>query len=205
MRSLLIVEPDVAAVRRADLSPSISLPKKKTPVYVLEEYGYAVLAARDIGKAETLIGSADALILHMPLNDVKPVGHRLTRAKALPLFWWCSAASAADSLQYCEEDAPVDGLLTASMSEQELHWSLHFGERQFMERQQWLSEKKQLEGRLEERKWIDMAKGILCQIKNISEAEAYEVLRKQAMNDRKRMVDVATSIVRVHQLLQDQK
>lgn len=43
------------------------------------------------------------------------------------------------------------------------------------------------------------------QNKNISEAEAYDVLRKQAMNERKRMVDVATSIVKVYQILQDQK
>lgn len=49
-----------------------------------------------------------------------------------------------------------------------------------------------------------MAKGILSKTKNISESEAYDLLRKQAMNERKRMVDVATSIVKVYQLLQDQ-
>ena len=30
-----------------------------------------------------------------------------------------------------------------------------------------------------------MAKGILCEMKQISESEAYDVLRKQAMNERK--------------------
>ena len=30
-----------------------------------------------------------------------------------------------------------------------------------------------------------MAKGILCKMNNISESEAYDVLRKQAMNERK--------------------
>ncbi|GIO34076.1 hypothetical protein J2TS6_52170 [Paenibacillus albilobatus] len=55
--------------------------------------------------------------------------------------------------------------------------------------------------RIEERKWIDQAKGILCELKNISDAEAYDLLRKQALNERKRMVDVATSIVRLHPLL----
>lgn len=32
---------------------------------------------------------------------------------------------------------------------------------------------------------------------------SYDVLRKQAMNERKRMVDVATSIVKLYQLLQE--
>ncbi|MNP81963.1 ANTAR domain protein [compost metagenome] len=59
----------------------------------------------------------------------------------------------------------------------------------------------QLVSRLEERKWIDMAKQILCDMNRISEAEAYDVLRKRAMNERKRMVDIATSIVKAHQQL----
>ncbi|MNY46685.1 Nitrate regulatory protein [compost metagenome] len=90
------------------------------------------------------------------------------------------------------------------MQPQEIHWILHFSARQCFERQQWLKEREQLLSRIEERKWIDMAKGILSKAKNISESEAYDLLRKQAMNERKRMVDVATSIVKVYQLLQDQ-
>ncbi|MNN62293.1 ANTAR domain protein [compost metagenome] len=98
----------------------------------------------------------------------------------------------------------VDGILSPSMLAQEIHWILHFSSRQCFERHQWLKEKEQLLARIEERKWIDMAKGILSKAKNISESEAYDLLRKQAMNERKRMVDVATSIVKVYQLLQDQ-
>lgn len=71
-----------------------------------------------------------------------------------------------------------------------------------MERKQWEQERKQLQSRLEDRKWIDMAKAILSDLKQISEAEAYDLLRKKAMDERKRMVDVATAIVKAHQLLQ---
>jgi response regulator NasT len=99
----------------------------------------------------------------------------------------------------------IDGILTPSMRAQEVHWALHFGAKQCFERQQWQNERTQLLSRIEERKWIDMAKGILCEIKHISESEAYDLLRKQAMNERKRLVDVATSIVNVYRLLQEQK
>lgn len=80
--------------------------------------------------------------------------------------------------------------------------TLHFAARRYMERKQWEQERKQLQSRLEDRKWIDMAKAILSDLKQISEAEAYDLLRKKAMDERKRMVDVATAIVKAHQLLQ---
>ncbi|MDQ8734888.1 ANTAR domain-containing protein [Paenibacillus sp. LHD-38] len=205
MRSLLVVEHRAAnEVAMAD-PQSDQLSKKQTPKYLLEDYGYQVLRAGDEKKAELQMNNADAVVLHMPLNEVKLWRAKLLKQKTVPLLWWCSAASASRSAAFCEDDIQVDGILTPSMSEQELHWALHFGSKQCFERLQWINERKQLEGRLEERKWIDMAKGILCKIKNISEAEAYDVLRKQAMNERKRMVDVATSIVKVYQILQDQK
>lgn len=201
MRSLLVVDHPVT---ESELQ-SEQLSKKLTPKYILEAYGYHVIRANEEKKAELQMSSADAVILHMPLDEVKAWGTKLLKQKTIPLLWWCSASTASLSLAFCEDDVPVDGILTPTMGEQELHWALHFGSKHCFERQQWLNERKQLEGRLEERKWIDMAKGILCKIKNISEAEAYDVLRKQAMNERKRMVDVATSIVKVYQILQDQK
>ncbi|CAM4107705.1 ANTAR domain-containing protein [Paenibacillus alkaliterrae] len=204
MRSMLVV--DHRADKAAIADPrSEQLSKKETPKYILETYGYQVLRAKDEKTAELQMSSADAVIFHVPLNEVKGLATRLLKQKTAPMIWWCSASAASLSAAFCEDDVPIDGILTPSMSEQELHWALHFASKQCFQRQQWLNERKQLEGRLEERKWIDMAKGILCKIKNISEAEAYDLLRKQAMNERKRMVDVATSIVKVYQILQEQK
>ena len=64
------------------------------------------------------------------------------------------------------------------------HWTRILAQA-FYEREQWHNERTRLLARIEERKWIDMAKGILCKMNNISESEAYDVLRKQAMNERK--------------------
>jgi response regulator NasT len=54
---------------------------------------------------------------------------------------------------------------------------------------------------LEDRKIIDKAKGILMRSKGISEPEAYDLLRKTAMNQNRRIVDVAQSLIMASGLL----
>jgi two-component system, response regulator / RNA-binding antiterminator len=48
---------------------------------------------------------------------------------------------------------------------------------------------------LEERKMIDRAKGILMKAKNMSEEDAYALLRKTAMNEKKKIAEVAQSVI----------
>ena len=174
------------------------------PEFILRSSGYIVKVATSEKEAINGIKDADASILHVPVSEIKAWGTLLMKQKTAPVIWWCTDETANLSLAACEDYIMVDGILGPSMQPQEIHWSLHFSAKQCFERQQWLKEREQLLSRIEERKWIDMAKGILSKVKNISESEAYDLLRKQAMNERKRMVDVATSIVKVYQLLQDQ-
>jgi len=54
---------------------------------------------------------------------------------------------------------------------------------------------------LEERKTIDRAKGILMKQKGIGEGEAYALIRRNAMNQNKKIVDVAASVVTAADLL----
>jgi response regulator NasT len=54
---------------------------------------------------------------------------------------------------------------------------------------------------LSERKAVEKAKGLLMQRKNISEDEAYQSLRKMAMDKNKRIVDVAESVINAFELL----
>jgi response regulator NasT len=48
---------------------------------------------------------------------------------------------------------------------------------------------------LEDRKLIDRAKGLLMTRRNLSEADAYEWLRKSAMNDNRRLAEVAQLVL----------
>jgi len=53
---------------------------------------------------------------------------------------------------------------------------------------------------LEERKTVERAKGILMKQRGINEQEAYALLRKAAMNENRRLADVAQSVVTAAQL-----
>jgi response regulator NasT len=54
---------------------------------------------------------------------------------------------------------------------------------------------------LDERKLIDRAKGILMKAKNLSEEDAYALMRRTAMNENKKIADLAQSIVTAAELL----
>jgi len=54
---------------------------------------------------------------------------------------------------------------------------------------------------LEERKLIDKAKGILMKHKQCSEDDAYQSLRKMAMDKNKRIADIADNIISTFELL----
>ena len=54
---------------------------------------------------------------------------------------------------------------------------------------------------LEERKIIDRAKGILMKAKSLTEEEAYTLMRKTAMNEKKKIAEIAQSIITAAELL----
>lgn len=54
---------------------------------------------------------------------------------------------------------------------------------------------------LEERKTIDRAKGILMKLKGLDEPQAYALLRRTAMNEKRRLVDIAQSVITAAELL----
>jgi two-component system, response regulator / RNA-binding antiterminator len=54
---------------------------------------------------------------------------------------------------------------------------------------------------LKERKLIDRAKGILMKTKSLDEDAAYKLLRRTAMNQNRKIVDVAESLISAYDLL----
>ena len=62
-------------------------------------------------------------------------------------------------------------------------------------------ELEQARSELEDRKVIDQAKGILMRTRGLSEADAYGLLRSTAMNQNRRMVDIAQSLLTAVDLL----
>ncbi|AIQ65596.1 ANTAR domain protein [compost metagenome] len=199
MHSLLVVYGGLDGELSPDKTEAGSRPE-----FILRSCGYIAHVAASREEAVSLLCDADASILYLPVTELGPWSKLIRSRKTAPVLWWCSDLTANLSAEACDDNIMADGILSPHMHPKDIHWSLHFGARQCFERKQWMKEKEQLLSRLEERKWVEMAKGILSKAKNISESEAYDLLRKQAMNERKRMVDVATQIVKVYQMLQDQ-
>ncbi|MDX5626833.1 MULTISPECIES: nitrate- and nitrite sensing domain-containing protein [unclassified Brenneria] len=56
---------------------------------------------------------------------------------------------------------------------------------------------------LNERKHIDRAKSLLMQHRGLSEEEAYKTLRKMAMNQNKKLIEIATAMLAVADVFQD--
>lgn len=54
-----------------------------------------------------------------------------------------------------------------------------------------------LEMQLEERKILEKAKGVLMKVKNISEDQAFQLMRNEAMNKRKSMKEIAEAVLLV--------
>lgn len=54
---------------------------------------------------------------------------------------------------------------------------------------------------LEERKLVDRAKNLLMKLKGLDEEAAYALMRRTAMNEKKRMADIAQSIITAAELL----
>ena len=54
---------------------------------------------------------------------------------------------------------------------------------------------------LKERKVIDRAKGVLMKAKNVSEDEAYALMRRVAMNENKKIIDIAQSVITASEML----
>ena|SRR5215471_16332608 len=60
----------------------------------------------------------------------------------------------------------------------------------------------QLQERLENRKLIEKAKGMLMKAAKVSEAEAFRLIQKQSQDKRKSMADIAASIIATNQLVE---
>jgi response regulator NasT len=54
---------------------------------------------------------------------------------------------------------------------------------------------------LSERKLIDRAKGMLMQARGMTEEEAYQTMRKLAMDQGKRMADIASNVIAIADVL----
>ena len=78
---------------------------------------------------------------------------------------------------------------------------LEVAQARFEQDQALMSQIRQAESKLNERKVVERAKGLLMQLRSMNESEAYHAMRKMAMDRNIRIIDVAQKLLAMNELL----
>ena len=133
-----------------------------------------------------------------PSRDVLEQMFQVSRAVKRPIAMFVDQSDAA-SIE-AAVDAGVSAYIVGSMQKERIKSILDLCISRFNAFARLQNELEKTRSQLEERKVIDRAKGILMKAKNLTEEQAYALLRKTAMNENKKIADVAQSVVTAAEL-----
>lgn len=170
----------------------------------LREGGYREVAmvhdmagiARRIAEIEPDVIVID---LENPNRDMLESMFQLSRAVRRPIAMFVDRADTA-SIE-AAVDAGVSAYVVDGLRKERVKPILQMAISRFNAFSRMARELEEARGELENRKLIDRAKGILMKSRKLSEEEAYTLLRKTAMNQNRKLADVAQSLVTAADLL----
>jgi AmiR/NasT family two-component response regulator len=170
---------------------------------LLEEMGHSVVGeAADGQKALDLTRSLrpDVVIMDikMPVMDGLDAAKIIAEEKIAPVVL-LTAYSQKDLIERAKE-AGVFGYLVKPFQESDLMPAIEIAISRYLEMQELESTVGDLENKLETRKVVDRAKGILMDKRKLSEAEAFRLIQQQSMNQRKSMREIAEAIIIAHEI-----
>ena len=178
----------------ADDDPIIRLDLKQ----MLENLGYEVAAEADDGQ-QALARARDTkpdiciLDVKMPHMDGIEVAQKLSEENIAPAIL-LTAYSDMELVERAKE-AGVFAYLVKPFKPGDLPPAIEIARSRYEQNLRLNAEVGSLGERLEARKLVDRAKGILMVQNNLSEAEAYRRIQQQSMNLRKTMREVAEAII----------
>ena len=189
--SLNIVIVDDSPVRAAILEEGL---REAGYVNVVRIEGTAKLLARIYALDPDVI----LIDLENPSRDVLEQMFQVSRIVKRPVAMFVDQADSA-SIQ-ASVDAGVSAYIVNGLKKERIKSILDLCISRFNAFSRLQSELEQTRSALEERKVIDRAKGILMKAKNLSEEQAYTLLRKTAMNENRKIAEVAQSVVTAAEL-----
>lgn len=178
----------------ADDDPIIRLDLKQ----MLQNMGYDVVAEGGDGKealdlARQVAPDVCILDVKMPAMDGIDVATFVTAEGIAPAIL-LTAYSDRELVDRAKE-AGVFAYLVKPFKPSDLPPAIEVARRSFERFTELNKELKVLEDKLETRKVLDKAKGVLMESLGVSEAEAYRRIQQQSMNNRKSMKEVAEAII----------
>jgi two-component system, response regulator / RNA-binding antiterminator len=136
--------------------------------------------------------------LENPSRDVLEQMFQVSRAVRRPVAMFVDQSDAA-SIQ-AAVDAGVSAYIVGGLRKERVQNILDLCISRFNAFARLQDELDRTKSALEERKVIDRAKRILMQAKNLTEEAAYALLRKTAMNENKKIAEVAQSVITAAEL-----
>jgi response regulator NasT len=137
--------------------------------------------------------------LENPSRDVLEQMFQVSRIVKRPIAMFVDQSDAA-SIQ-AAVDAGVSAYIVDGLKKERMKHILDLCISRFYAFSRLQDELDRTKSALEERKVIDRAKGILMKAKNLTEEEAYTLMRKTAMNEKKKIVDIAQSVITAAEIL----
>jgi two-component system, response regulator / RNA-binding antiterminator len=137
--------------------------------------------------------------LENPSRDVLEQMFQVSRAVRRPIAMFVDQSDAA-SIQ-ASVDAGVSAYIVGGLKKERIKPILDLCVSRFNAFAKLQDELARTKSALEERKVIDRAKGILMKMKGLTEDEAYVLLRSTAMREKKRIGEIAQSIITASEML----
>jgi response regulator NasT len=131
--------------------------------------------------------------LENPSRDVLEQMFQVSRVVKRPIAMFVDQSDSA-SIQ-ASVDAGVSAYIVDGLKKERIKSILDLCISRFNAFSRLQTELEQTKNALEDRKVIDRAKGILMTRKNLSEAAAYDLLRRTAMNENKKIAEIAQSVI----------
>jgi response regulator NasT len=137
--------------------------------------------------------------LENPRRDVLEQMFQVSRAVRRPVAMFVDQSDTA-SIQ-ASVDAGVSAYIVDGLKKERIKSIIDLCVSRFNAFAKLQDELERTKSALEERKVIDRAKGILMRVKNLNEEEAYVLMRSTAMREKKKIVEIAQSIITASDLL----
>jgi response regulator NasT len=137
--------------------------------------------------------------LENPSRDVLEQMFQVSRVVKRPIAMFVDSSDSA-SIQ-ASVDAGVSAYIVDGLKKERMKHILDLCISRFNAFARLQTELDKTKTQLEERKVIDRAKGILMKVKELTEEQAYALMRKTAMNENKKIAEIAQSIVLASDLL----
>lgn len=170
----------------------------------LTEAGYDLVQGREsCGNLKTLIeeSRADVVIVDLDLPDRDTIESLREASKGAPRPVVMFVDQSDDVMMREAITAGVMAYIVDGLSPKRIKPILEVAIARFQSFQALRKELEDTKTTLAERKLVDRAKGILMSTRGLSEHDAYNALRKAAMNQNRRMAEIARSVVDLAELM----